>query len=102
MYLVERFWPMAVGVLIANWEDFFQKNPWKRILLPLQKEIIRMHIMILALPFFSLLAWAFFREAYQSITIALLLGLLYLLPKKTRGGDSKIEGNTNHGNHIAH
>jgi hypothetical protein len=35
MYLVERFWPMAVGVLIANWEDFFQKNPWKRVLLPL-------------------------------------------------------------------
>jgi hypothetical protein len=100
MYLVERFWPMAVGVLIANWKDFFQKNPWKRVLLPLQKEIIRMHIMILALPFFSLLAWALFREAYQAITIVLLLGLLYLLPKKARGGDSKIEGNSNHGNHI--
>ena len=54
IYLVERFWPMAVGVLIANWKDFFQKNPWKRVLLPLQKEIIRMHIMILALPFFSI------------------------------------------------
>jgi hypothetical protein len=61
-----------------------------------------MHIMILALPFFSLLAWALFREAYQSMTIMLLLGLLYLLPKKARGGDSTIEGNTNHGNRIAH
>jgi hypothetical protein len=49
-----------------------------------------MHIMILALPFFSLLAWALFREAHQSITIMLLLGLLYLLPKKARGGDSTI------------
>ena len=97
MYLVERFWPMAVGVLIANWKDFFQRNPWKRVLLPLQKEIVRMHIMILALPFFSLLAWALFREAYQSITIVLLLGLLYLLPKKALEGDSKIEGNSNHG-----
>jgi hypothetical protein len=87
MYLVERFWPMAVGVLISNWEDFFQKDPWKRVLLPLQKEIVRMHIMILALPFFSLLAWALFREAYQPITIVLLLGLLYLLPKKAHGND---------------
>jgi hypothetical protein len=97
MYLVERFWPMAVGVLIANWKDFFQKNPWKRVLLPLQKEIVRMHIMILALPFLSLLAWAIFREAYPSITIMLLLGLLYLLPKKARGDDSKIEENSNNG-----
>jgi hypothetical protein len=98
MYLVEHFWPMAVGVLIANWEDFFQKNPWKRVLLPLQKEVVRIHIMILALPFFSLLAWALFREVYQPITIVLLLGLFYLLPKKARGGDSTIEGNSNHGN----
>ena len=89
---------MAVGVLIANWEDFFQKNPWKRVLLPLQKEVVRIHIMILALPFFSLLAWALFREVYQPITIVLLLGLFYLLPKKARGGDSTIEGNSNHGN----
>jgi hypothetical protein len=102
MYLVEHFWPMAVGILIANWEDFFQKNPWKRVLLPLQKEIVRMHIMILALPFFSLLAWALFREAYQPITIVLLLGLIYLLPKKVRGGDSKIDGNSNHGNQATH
>jgi hypothetical protein len=53
--------------------------------------------MILALPFLSLLAWALFREAYQSITIVLLLGLLYLLPKKARGDDSKIEENSNNG-----
>ena len=40
MYLVERFWPMAVGIIISNWEDFFQKSPWKRVLLPLQREIV--------------------------------------------------------------
>jgi hypothetical protein len=37
IYLVDRFWPMSAGVLIANWEDFFRKNPWKRVLLPFQK-----------------------------------------------------------------
>jgi hypothetical protein len=90
MHLVDRFWPMVVGVLITNWEDFFLKNPWKRILLPLQKEIVRMHVMILALPFFSLIAWALLGNAYQSITIVLLMALFYLLPKKTPGDDSKI------------
>jgi len=82
MFLVDRFWPMAVGVLIANWGDFFLQKPWKRILLPFQKEILRMHIMILALPLFSLIAWFLFGEAFQSITIVLLMGLFYLLPKK--------------------
>ena len=85
MYLVEHFWPMAVGVLIVSWKDFFGKNPWKRILLPFQKEILRMHIMILAMPVLSLIAWALFRNAHQSITIVLLLGLFYLLPKRTPG-----------------
>ncbi len=97
LHLVDRFWPMAVGALIANWQDFLRKNPWKRVLLPFQKEIVRIHIMILALPFFSLIAWAFFREAYQSITIVLLLGLFYLLPKKTPEDDSEIAGNSNQG-----
>ncbi len=92
MYLAIRSWPMAVGVLIANWEDFLRKNPWKRVLLPWQKEVVRMHIMIIALPFLSLIAWALFREAYQSITIVLLMGLFYLLPKKASGDDSEIKG----------
>lgn len=97
MYLVDRFWPMAVGVLITNWEDFFRKNPWKRVLLPFQKEIVRMHIMIVALPFVSLIAWAMFREAYQSITIVLLMGLFYLLPKKVPVDNSEIKENSNKG-----
>jgi hypothetical protein len=82
MVLVDRFWPMALGVVIANWQDFVGGNPWRRVLLPFQKEILRMHVMILALPFFTLAAWALFSDAYQSVTIVLLMGLFYLLPKK--------------------
>ena len=85
-YLLERFWPLAAAALIANWEDFFSKNPWKRIALPFQSEIVRIHVMILALPFLSLLAWALFRGSYQPVTIVLLLGLFFLLPKKANQG----------------
>lgn len=82
-YLLERYWPMAAGVLIMNWQDYTGPDPWKRILLPMQKEILRIHLMILALPFFCLAAWALFRHSYQSITIVLLMGLFYLLPKNS-------------------
>jgi hypothetical protein len=81
-YLLNLFWPISVGILIANWKDLFGKNPWKRIVLPFQKEILRLHVMILALPFAAMLSWALFKESYQAITIVILLGLLYLLPKK--------------------
>jgi hypothetical protein len=97
MHLVDRFWPMVVGVLITNCEDFFRKNPWRRILLPFQKEILRMHAMILALPVFSLIAWALWGNAYQSITIVALMGLFHLLAKKTPGDDSEIKGNSDQG-----
>ena len=93
-YLAGLYWPMALGALIANWEDFFRKNPWKRVLLPLQKEILRMHVLTLALPFLTLIAWALFGQAYQSITIVLLMALFYLLPKKEPRGRSKTKGDS--------
>ena len=50
-----------------------------------------MHIMILAMPLFSLIAWAFFGEAYHLMTILLLMGLFYLLPKKAPADDSEVK-----------
>lgn len=90
-YLFVLFWPMVLGILIANWEDFFRKDPWKRIFLPFQAEIIRIHILIVALPFLTLIAWALFGQAYQSITIVLLMGLFYLFSKKTTRDGKGIE-----------
>jgi hypothetical protein len=97
MYLIHRFWPMAAGALITNWGDFFLKTPWKRIVLPFQAEILRIHIMTLALPFFSLLAWAIFKGSYQPATIVLLMGVFYFLPKGANKETSKSVSNPNHG-----
>jgi len=74
-YLAEHFWPMAAAVLIMSWEDFLCANPWKRVLLPLQHEILRMHVMVLALPIVSLAAWALLGAAYHLLAIVLLMGL---------------------------
>jgi hypothetical protein len=81
VYLLDRFWPMAAGVLLANGHDLLGKNPWQRVFLPVQREILRLHLMILALPFFAMLAWALVGNSYQSITIVLIMGLFYFLPK---------------------
>ncbi len=93
VYLLDRFWPMAAGVLLANGHDLLGKSPWQRIFLPVRREVLRLHLMILALPFFSMLAWALAGNSYQSITIVLIMGLFYLLPKRT-GKDYRKEKGT--------
>jgi hypothetical protein len=92
IYLVDRFWPMAAGALISNWQDFFGDDPWKRLVLPFEKKVIRLHIMVLALPFLAMIAWALFGEAYQSITILVLMALFYLPAKKARPSDPERSG----------
>ncbi|MDH5551240.1 MAG: hypothetical protein OEZ42_15250 [Gemmatimonadota bacterium] len=87
-YLVEHFWPMAAGVLITSWQDLLRGNPWKRVLLPLQQEALRMHVMVLALPFVSLAAWALLGAAYHSLAIVLLMGLFYLLARRPSAAGS--------------
>jgi hypothetical protein len=81
--LAERFWPMTVGVLIANWEDFVRRDSVGNRLRPLQAEVVRMHVMVLLLPFLSLAAWALLGEGYQPLAIVLLTGVLFL-PQASR------------------
>ncbi len=93
-YLAESLWPMILATLIANADDFLQKKPWERILFPFKSNtILRIHIMTIALPFLMMIAWALFRTAYQPVTIVLLIGIFYFLPKK-RHKDSKISQNS--------
>jgi hypothetical protein len=79
-YLAEKLWPMIFGTLIANTEIFFWKNPWHGILRPFQTQIVQVHIMVVVMPFLTLIVWMLFKTAYQPITILLLLGIFYLLP----------------------
>ena len=81
MYLVTKFWPMIIGLLIADVNLFLKGTAWQLMFLPFRSgEIIRIHIMVLAMPFLCLLAWAISKNNYQPITIILLMGIFYLLP----------------------
>ena len=84
-YLAQDLWPMILAMLAANADDFVQKNPWQRLLFPFKtKEILRIHIMTIALPFLMMLTWALFKDTYQQLTIVILIGIFYLIPKKRR------------------
>jgi hypothetical protein len=96
-YLAENLWPMILATLIANADDFLQKKPWERILFPFKSNtILRIHIMTIALPFLMMIAWALFKEAYQQLTIVLLIGIFYLLPKKRQKEKAVVSSNSNH------
>ena len=84
-YLLGNFWPITVGTLLANAGDFARGNPWQRFV-PAH-DILRIHIMVIGMPFLALIAWALFRENYQQPTIVVLMAVFYLMPKgRARGG----------------
>jgi hypothetical protein len=100
-YLIGRFWPMILGTLIANADDFVKNKTWMGILLPFRSNtILRIHILTLALPFVTLIAWALFKTAYQPITLVLLIGLFYLLPKKRKKNKASISQNANQASEV--
>ena len=85
VYLAERSWLMILATLVANADDFMRRNAWERIVLPFkQNEILRIHIMILVMPFLAMITWALFKDAYQQLTIVLLIGIFFLIPKKKK------------------
>lgn len=95
-YLAQSLWPMILATLIANADDFLQKKPWERILFPFKSNtILRIHVMTIALPFLMMIAWALFRTAYQPVTIVLLIGIFYLLPKKQQKEKAVVSSSSN-------
>jgi hypothetical protein len=78
-YLAVSFWPMALGAVIARSKDLLADHPWKRLGLPMQKEIVRLHIITLALPFVSLLAWYLLGDFYQPLVVVTLMAIYYFM-----------------------
>jgi hypothetical protein len=79
-YLAVHFWAMSVGIVVAYGPGIIRTNPWKRMLLPVATEVVRVHVMVVVMPFLALIAWAVLGESYQSVVIALLMAAFYVLP----------------------
>ncbi|HPB32501.1 MAG TPA: hypothetical protein PLB62_13685, partial [Candidatus Sumerlaeota bacterium] len=93
-YLALKFWPMVLGSLAANAEYLFRRASSRKFLVSLQAEILRIHVLIVALPFLTLLVWTAFKASYQSVAVVLLNAIFFLMPGKdadveTAGIDGK-------------
>lgn len=86
-WLLQEYWPMVLGTLAAHGGQLVSRDPWKRMVLPFRVEVMRIHLMTLTLPFFSLAAWFLFGARYQQPTIVALMGLFFLLPRPGSGGE---------------
>ena len=86
-YLADKYWPMIAATLFAAAGDFLRNDPWERLVLPFKyKEILRIHVMVLVMPFLMLLTWALFKDDYQPLTIVLLIGIFFLIPRRQLKG----------------
>jgi len=91
LYLLDRFWPMIVGVLIGNLATFLDPDPWGKAVMPFKSnQIVRIHLMVVLMPFFTLAAWAVVGDRYHFPVIALLMALFYLIPER-RKKDTTVE-----------
>jgi hypothetical protein len=81
-WLFAQFWPLILATLIANTSLLTRSNPWRRFVAPLDGELLRIHILVVLMPFLALLAWSLLGEQYHTPTIIALMGVLFLLPKK--------------------
>ena len=80
IYLALRLWPMILGVFISNLNVFVKGVSWRLMFLPFKAgEIVKIHLMIVVMPFLCLFAWMISKNAYQPITITLLMAVLYLV-----------------------
>jgi hypothetical protein len=82
-YLAVNFWAMGAGILVAYGLGIMRTSPWKRMLLPFATEVVRVHVMVVVMPFLALIAWAALGDSYQTVVIVLLMAVFYLLPDRS-------------------
>lgn len=85
VYLLDRFWPMIVGVLVGNVGLFLDPDPWGKAVMPFKSnQIVRIHLMVVLMPFFTLAAWMVVGDRYHFPVIVVLMALFYLIPEGSK------------------
>ncbi len=79
-YLTAKLWPMLLGVVVVNIGSLLKGQPTQGLTF-IERYVIRVHLLIVLMPFFAILAWVIFPTRYESIAIVLLMALFYFLPQ---------------------
>lgn len=80
--LLERFWALVIGALATDLHLALRGSPWRVARLPFSLQLLPMHLMVLAVPFVSLLFWALVGERYHLPAVVLVLALFHFLPRE--------------------
>ncbi len=78
-YLIEKYFYIIIFSLVADLIFIFKVDPWSKIFLPFKsKEIVKIHLMTIMLPFVSLLFFIILKEKYHTPVIIVFLIIFYL------------------------
>lgn len=92
IFLSKKHYLIILSTIISNFSPFLERDYKKLLLMPFKTlEILRIHIMVILLPFISLFFYIIFKEKYQIPAIFLLSFIFYFLPFKIKKstGNSK-------------
>jgi len=80
-YLTEKMWPMIVGTIISGQEILFAKKDLKKTLIPFhESRILSIHLMVVLMPFATIIAWMIAGDDYHFPVIFFLNGLFFIIP----------------------
>jgi len=81
VYLTEKMWPMIAGTIISGLEIFFSKKDWRKTLIPFQESrILSVHLMVVLMPFATIIAWMIAGDNYHFPVILFLNALFFIIP----------------------
>lgn len=91
-HLLERYWPMVLGAIAADLPLAMTGNPWRVPFKPFSLQLLRIHLMVLIVPFVSLFFWWLVRDRYHAPAVVVILALFYFLPRPNDSQPSPQEG----------
>lgn len=80
--LLERFWALVLGGLATNLHLALRGSPWRVTRLPFSLQLLPIHLMVLGLPFISLLMWMLVGDRYHLPAVVLVLALFHFFPRE--------------------
>lgn len=81
VHLLERLWPVAAGAVITDVPRALIGNPWRAVRLPLSMQLLPMHLLVIGLPFVTMLLWWAVGANYQIPAVILVLALFHFMPR---------------------
>ena len=81
VYLLERLWPVAAGAVITDLPLALTGNPWRAVRLPFSVQLLPIHLLVIGLPFMTLLLWWAVGADYQTPAVILVLALFHFMPR---------------------